>query len=72
MADEGAAVDVEGVEDGDEVVDEGVESGVTREIEEVGVDAAGADKVVEYDTVVRSEGRVNELPSGLVGAEAMG
>lgn len=72
MADEGAAVDVEGVEDGDEVVDEGVESGVTGEIEEVGVDAAGADKVVEYDTVVGSEGRVNELPSGLVGAEAMG
>lgn len=63
---------MERVEDGDEIVDEGVESGVAGEIEEVGVDATGADKVVKDDAVVRSKGRVNELPSGLVGAEAMG
>lgn len=72
VADEGAAVDVERIEDGDEVVDEGVESGVAGEIEVVGVDTAGANEVVEDDSVVRSEGRVNQLPSGLIGAEAMG
>lgn len=72
MADEGATLDVEGIEDGDEIVDEGVEGGVAGEIKVVGVDAAGADKVVEDDAVVGSEGGVNQLPSGLIGAEAMG
>ncbi|CAI0422912.1 unnamed protein product, partial [Linum tenue] len=43
------AVDAVGVEDVEEVVDVRVEGGVAVEVEVVGVDAAGADEVVEDD-----------------------
>ena len=52
MADVEAAVDGEEVEDLEEVVDIGVEGGVAAEIKEVGVDAAGADEVVQDDAEV--------------------
>ena len=72
MADVGAAIDSEGVEDGEQVIDIGVETGVAAEIEVIGVDAAGAHQVVENDAVVGREGGENALPDRLVGAEAVG
>lgn len=72
MADVGATIDTVGVEDVEQVVDIGVESGVAAKIEEVRVDTAGTDKVIENDSVVRCEVRENPLPHGLVCAEAMG
>lgn len=72
MADVGAAGDAEGVEDVEEVVDVGVEGGITAVVEVVGVDAAGADEVVENDAVVAGEVREHALPRGLVCAEAVG
>lgn len=72
MADVGAAGDAEGVEDVEEVVDVGVEGGITAVVEVVGVDAAGADEVVENDAVVAGEVREHALPRGLVRAEAVG
>lgn len=72
MTNKGAAVDTESIEDGEEIVDEGVEGGVAIEVEVVGVDAAGTDEVVENDFVVAGEKGEDALPCGLVGAESMG
>lgn len=72
MADVGAAVDAEGVEDVEEVVDVGVEGGVAAEIEVIGVDRTGADKVKEHNPVIVAEEGENALPSRLIGAEAVG
>lgn len=72
VADVEAAIDVEGVEDGEEVVDEGVEGRVSPEIEVIGVDAAGADEVVEDDAVAGGEVGQNALPHRLVSPEPMG
>lgn len=72
VANVGAAGDGEGVENGEEVVDVGVEGGVTAEVKVVRVDAAGADEVVYDDAVGLRQVRENALPGGLVGAEAVG
>lgn len=72
MADVGAAIDSEDVEDVKQVVDIGVESGVAAKIEVIGVDTAGAHQVVENDAVEGREGGENALPDRLVGAEAVG
>lgn len=72
MADVEAAIDGEGVEDGEEVVDEGVEGCVTAEIEVIGVNAAGADEVVEDDAVGRGEVRQNAIPNRLVSPGPVG
>lgn len=72
MADVGATVDSEGVEDAEEVVDVGVEGGVSPEIEVIGVDAAGADQVIEHNAVVSDEVRQNPLPRRLIGADSVG
>lgn len=71
MADEGAASDTEGVKDGEEVVDVGVEGGVAAEVEVVRVDGAGEDEVEENDFVVRFEVWEDALPHRFVGAEAV-
>lgn len=71
MADVGATIDTVGVEDVEQVIDIGVESGVAAKIEEVRVDTAGTDEVIENDSVVGCEVRENSLPHGLVCAEAM-
>lgn len=56
------ASDMEGVKDVKEVINVGVKSGVTAEIEMIGVDATGANEVVEDDFVVAGEVRENALP----------
>ena len=71
VTDVGTALDGEGVENVEQVVDVGVQSGVAAEIEVIGVDAAGANEVAENDGVSASEVRENSLPSRLVGAEAV-
>jgi hypothetical protein len=71
VADEGAARDAERVEDGEQVVDVGVEVVVAAEVEVVRVDAAGADEVVEHDAVVAGEVRQHAAPRRLVRPEAM-
>jgi len=72
VADVGAAGDSEGVEDVEEVVHVGIEGGVAAEVEEIGVDAAGAGQVVEDDFIVRGEVREDSLPSRLVRPEPVG
>lgn len=62
MANIGTASDMEGVEDIEEVVDVGVESGVAAVIEVIRVDAAGTDEVVENDAVATGEVREDALP----------
>lgn len=62
MTDVSTASDMEGVEDVKEVVNVGVKSGVTAEIEMIGVDATGADEVVEDDFVAAGEVRKYALP----------
>lgn len=68
----GAGLDAEGVDDAEEVVHVGVEGRVAVEVEVVGVDAAGADEVVEDDSVGLGEVREDEVPGGLVCAEPVG
>lgn len=72
MTDVRAVSDTKSVKNVQEVVDVGVEGGVSAEIEVVGVNTAGADEVKENDGVAASEVRKDSLPGGLVGAEAMG
>lgn len=72
MTDVSAVRHVKSVENVQEVVDVGVEGGVSAEIEVVGINTAGADKVKENDCVAASEVRKDSLPGGLIGAEAMG
>lgn len=62
MTDVSTASDMEGVEDVKEVINVGVKSGVTAEIEMIGVDATGADEVVEDDFVAAGEVRKYALP----------
>jgi hypothetical protein len=72
VADEGAARDAERVEDGEQVVDVGVERVVAPEVEVLRVDAAGADEVVEHDAVVAGEVGEHAAPRRLVRPEAVG
>lgn len=62
MTDVSTASDMEGVEDVKEIINVGVKSGVTAEIEMIGVDATGADEVVEDDFVAAGEVRKYALP----------
>lgn len=57
------------LKDCEEVIGEALEGGVTVKIEVVGVGGAGADVVVQHDTVVVDKVRDQVLPYGLVGAE---
>lgn len=59
MTDVGATPDLKGVEDAEEVINEGVEGGVLPEIEVIGVDAACAGQVIEHYTVVLDQARQN-------------
>ena len=68
MTDISAAINAEGIEDVEKVIDEGIESGVAAEVKIVRIDAAGTDKVIENDTVMGHEIRENALPGGLIGA----
>lgn len=72
MADVGAAVDTEGVEDVEEVLHVSVECGVAAEVKIIGVDRAGADEVEENNPVIVAEEGEDPLPRRLIGAEAMG
>jgi len=72
VADIEATIDAEGFEYVEEVVDVGVESGVSVEIEIIGIDTAGANKIVENDTVVGGEKGENAIPCGLIGAASVG
>ncbi|GER40208.1 proteasome subunit alpha type [Striga asiatica] len=72
VADVGAAAEAEGVEDVEEVVDEGVEGSVAAEVEVVRVDAAGTDEVVEDNAVVAGKVGKDPLPCRLIGADAVG
>lgn len=67
----GTAINAESVENVKQVVDVGMERGVALEVEVIGVDTAGADEVVENDSVVGHEVRQNALPRRLVRAKAV-
>ncbi|XP_010527549.1 PREDICTED: uncharacterized protein LOC104804883 [Tarenaya hassleriana] len=72
VADVGAAADLEGIEDIEEVVDIGVEGSVAIEVKVVWVDRAGADEVVEDDSICLGEEREDQMPRRLVRTEAVG
>lgn len=63
--------DAENVEDVEQVIYVGIESGVPSEVEVIRVDTAGADQVIKDDAVVRGKEGKNALPSRLVRAEPM-
>ena len=72
VAYESAAMDMEGVEDAEEVVDVGVEIGVAVEVEVVRINTARTNEIIQDDLIVALEIGKDALPRRLVGAEAMG
>ena len=71
MADERAALDFQGVEDLEEVVDVGIESGIPLKVEVIGIDAAGTGEIIEYDAIIAGEVRHDSLPHRLIGPETV-
>ena len=72
MIDEEVAVNVEGIEDKEEVVNAGVEGGVVVEVAVVRIDAANIDEIEKDDVIVALNVGDDVVPHRLISAKAMG